>query len=158
MIAELAIGMGLIGAVAWASRSRSVPSAKSTQPSSNPAPVPAPPIPSSVPGDTIDSPLVADQLLAVSPALNVLPVVMQTIQLATHDPFSLDESEAIPVMAIAMRISPDRLVALIPPSEVKRLLDEVPAAESKVSDSAKLNGFYVSFPPDRIWALGGMAA
>jgi hypothetical protein len=124
-------------------------------PSPTPSPIPTKPL---VAGQTVSNAIDVDSILATSPILSSPPAIGQIVQVAAVDPFSLDEGASIPVQGIAQAIlGSGRIVAYVSKATLDWLSEEVPALESKLPPTAYTSGVYVSFSPDRVWALGGWA-
>lgn len=127
-----------------------------------PKPISAPSLGPTVPGTggSVALAVPADEVLDIAPVRWPLPAVGQQIALSAKDPLSVDISdpEAIPVMAIVQATSPsdDRIVAMLTPAEIEKLIAEVPVAASRISPAARASGFYASFPGDRVWGIGAV--
>lgn len=138
--------------------------ARSLMARSAPKPINAPSLGPTVPGTggSVALAVPADEVLDVSPMRWPLPVVGQQVALSAKDPLDpgISDPEAIPVMAVVQAISSsdDRIVAMLTPPEIEKLINEVPVAASRISPAARASGFYASFSGDRVWGLGPIVA
>lgn len=116
-------------------------------------------------GGSLDGAIPVDSILARTPAMQAQPAVRQTIMIYAVPP-AAPSGAALPpvplqVIVAAMRQYPDgswRIAAKVPPASIATLVATVPQAKTEIPTALQQSGFYVWFSPDKVWALGAMAA